>query len=52
MGRLTPRPPYRTAPEPPPAMPVNDPVGSLLRLIGWLWVLVRHDALIPRAPQA
>ena len=35
MGRLTPRPPYRTAPEPPPAMPVNDPVGSLLRLIGW-----------------
>lgn len=48
MGRLTPRPPYRTAPEPPPAMPVNDPVGSLLRLIGWLWVLVRHDALIPR----
>ena len=48
MGRLTPRPPYRAAPEPPPAMPVNDPVGSLLRLIGWLWVLVRHDALIPR----
>ena len=36
---------------PPPAPtpePVRDPLGSALRLMGWCWVLARHDALIPR----
>lgn len=27
---------------------MNNPVGATLRLLGWLGVLVRHDALIPR----
>jgi ubiquinone biosynthesis protein len=39
---------YRTAPEPPRAEPVRDPLGAAWRLVGWLWVLARHDALIPR----
>ncbi len=36
---------------PPPAPrpeKVRDPLGSALRLVGWGWVLARHDALIPR----
>lgn len=36
---------------PPPAPQpekVRDPLGAALRLIGWGWVLARHDALIPR----
>lgn len=27
---------------------MNNPVGATVRLLGWLGVLVRHDALIPR----
>ena len=36
---------------PPPAPPnqrVRAPLTALFRLVGWLWVLARHDALIPR----
>ena len=29
-------------------MAVQNPVAAFLRLLGWLWVLARHDALIPR----
>ena len=29
-------------------MAVRNPVAAFLRLVGWLWVLARHDALIPR----
>ena len=39
---------YRTAPEPPKAIPVRDPLGAFWRLVGWLVVLARHDALAPR----
>lgn len=39
---------YRVAPKPPQAEPVRDPLGAAWRLIGWMWVLVRHDALLPR----
>ena len=47
MGDLTSRI-YRTAPPPPATVAVQNPVASFLRLLGWLWVLARHDALIPR----
>ncbi|MFN7107816.1 MAG: AarF/UbiB family protein, partial [Brevundimonas sp.] len=39
---------YRTAPPPPATVAVHNPVAAFLRLLGWLWVLARHDALIPR----
>lgn len=38
--------PGTAAPLPP--VRVRDPVGAFLRLQGWLWILVRHDALVPR----
>lgn len=47
MGDLTSRI-YRTAPPPPATVAVHNPVAAFLRLLGWLWVLVRHDALVPR----
>ena len=47
MGDLS-SPVYRTPPPAPAAEPVRHPVGAFLRLLGWLWVLARHDALIPR----
>ncbi|WP_425981418.1 2-polyprenylphenol 6-hydroxylase [Brevundimonas sp. TWP1-2-1b1] len=47
MGDLTSRI-YRTAPPPPATVAVHNPVAAFLRLLGWLWVLARHDALIPR----
>ena len=47
MGDLTSRI-YRTAPPPPATVAVQNPVGSFLRLLGWAWVLARHDALVPR----
>jgi len=47
VGDLT-RAAYRTAPPPPAVVPVRDPVGAAFRLLGWLRVLARHDALIPR----
>ena len=43
--------PFDPSPEtaaPLPPVRVRDPVGSFLRLQGWLWVLIRHDALVPR----
>ena len=43
--------PFDPSPEtaaPLPPVRVRDPIGSFLRLQGWLWVLVRHDALAPR----
>ena len=48
MGDLSDARGYRTAPEPPRAEPVRDPLGAAWRLRGWLWVLARHDALLPR----
>ncbi|GAA0614413.1 2-polyprenylphenol 6-hydroxylase [Brevundimonas kwangchunensis] len=48
MGDLTRRIDPATPPPPPATVPVNNPVGASLRLLGWLGVLVRHDALIPR----
>ncbi|WP_339914346.1 2-polyprenylphenol 6-hydroxylase [uncultured Brevundimonas sp.] len=48
MGDLTSRL-FTTTPPPAPAtLKVRDPVGAWLRLLGWGWVLVRHDALTPR----
>lgn len=47
MGDLTSRI-YRTAPPPPATVAVQNPVAAFLRLLGWLWVLARHDALVPR----
>ena len=47
MGDLTSRI-YRTAPPPPATVAVQHPAAAFLRLMGWLWVLARHDALIPR----
>ena len=48
MGDLTATTRYRTAPTPPVALPVRDPLGAGWRLLGWLGVLARHDALTPR----
>lgn len=48
MGDLTDPADYRTAPPPPTAEPVRYPVEAALRLLGWAWVLVRYDALVPR----
>ena len=48
MGDLTGTARYRTAPTPPAALPVRDPLGASWRLIGWLGVLARYDALSPR----
>jgi ubiquinone biosynthesis protein len=48
VGDLTGPADYRTAPPPPVAEPVQHPVEATLRLLGWCWVLVRHDALAPR----
>lgn len=47
MGDLS-GPVYRDPPPPPADQPVRNPATALLRLIGWLWVLARHDALVPR----
>ena len=38
----------KTPPDKPRALPVRDPVGASLRLIGWMGVLIRYDALTPR----
>jgi len=38
----------KTPPENPRAQPVRDPLGASFRLVGWLGVLVRYDALAPR----
>jgi ubiquinone biosynthesis protein len=48
VGDLTRPANYKTAPSPPAAEPVRHPVEATLRLLGWGWVLVRHDALAPR----
>lgn len=48
MGDLSQRTDPGTPPPPPAAVPVRDPVGASLRLLGWLGVLIRHDALAPR----
>ncbi|HUH22952.1 MAG TPA: 2-polyprenylphenol 6-hydroxylase [Brevundimonas sp.] len=47
MGDLS-RLSVKTPPAAPPPEPVRAPLGATLRLIGWGWVLARHDALIPR----
>jgi ubiquinone biosynthesis protein len=41
-------PVYRDPPPSPATEPVRNPARALLRLIRWLWVLARHDALVPR----
>ena len=48
MGDLSDRLIINRPPEAPKAAPVRHPLGAALRLAGWLWVLVRHDALVPR----
>jgi ubiquinone biosynthesis protein len=48
MGDLNPQASYRTAPTPPETIGVRDPVGSTFRLIGWMGVLAKYDALTPR----
>ncbi|KQW81939.1 2-polyprenylphenol 6-hydroxylase [Brevundimonas sp. Root1279] len=48
MGDLTTRINPATPPPPPATVPVRHPVSAWWRLIGWAWVLVRHDALAPR----
>ena len=48
MGDLSGRLFTRAPPEGPKPLPVRDPLGSSRRLMGWGWVLVRHDALLPR----
>lgn len=47
MGDLS-RLSVKTPPTAPTPEPVRDPLGATFRLIGWGWVLARHDALIPR----
>ncbi|WP_296172491.1 2-polyprenylphenol 6-hydroxylase [uncultured Brevundimonas sp.] len=47
MGDLS-RLSVKTPPPAPSPEPVRDPLGATFRLIGWGWVLARHDALIPR----
>ncbi|MBI2262429.1 MAG: 2-polyprenylphenol 6-hydroxylase [Caulobacterales bacterium] len=48
MGDLTRRIDPATPPPPPATVPVRHPVEAAFRLLGWGWVLVRHDALVPR----
>ena len=48
MGDLSRRIDPATPPPPPATVPVRHPVDATLRLLGWGWVLVRHDALVPR----
>ena len=48
MGDLTSRLYPHVPPEAPRAQKVRAPWGAASRLLGWLWVLVRHDALTPR----
>ncbi|WP_439470383.1 2-polyprenylphenol 6-hydroxylase [Brevundimonas sp.] len=48
MGDLSTRIDPGTPPPPPADLPVRDPVGATFRLLGWLGVLIRHDALAPR----
>ena len=48
MGDLTRRIDPATPPPPPATVPVRHPVEAFVRLLGWGWVLVRHDALLPR----
>ncbi|HVL41239.1 MAG TPA: AarF/UbiB family protein, partial [Brevundimonas sp.] len=48
MGDLTSRIDPATPPPPPATVPVRHPVEAWLRLLGWGWVLIRHDALAPR----
>lgn len=38
----------RLPPPAPPNQKVRAPLTAFFRLVGWLWVLARHDALIPR----
>ena len=47
MGDLS-GPVYRDPPPPPADHPVRNPVTAFFRLLGWLWVLIRYDALVPR----
>jgi len=48
VGDLTSRIDPATPPPPPATVPVRHPVEAWLRLLGWGWVLIRHDALAPR----
>ncbi|MBX9576401.1 MAG: 2-polyprenylphenol 6-hydroxylase [Caulobacteraceae bacterium] len=48
MGDLTRLADVATPPPPPPAQPVRRPLDALIQLMRWGWVLLRHDALIPR----
>ena len=48
MGDLTGRLYPNVPPQAPPTLKVRRPWSAAWRLLGWLWVLVRHDALAPR----
>lgn len=48
MGDLSQRIDPGTPPPPPATVPVRAPVSAAFRLLGWLGVLIRHDALAPR----
>ena len=48
MGDLSRLTDVATPPPPPATQPVRNPARALLRLLSWTWVLVRHDALVPR----
>src|SRR5690606_17909158 len=48
VGDLSRRIDPATPPPPPATVPVRHPVDAFVRLLGWGWVLVRHDALAPR----
>jgi ubiquinone biosynthesis protein len=48
VGDLSDRLVINRPPAGPAAERVRDPIGGALRLAGWIWVLLRHDAVIPR----
>ena len=48
MGDLTRLTDVATPPPVPAAQPVRRPLDAFARLLRWGWVLLRHDALIPR----
>ncbi|MBU1325959.1 MAG: 2-polyprenylphenol 6-hydroxylase [Alphaproteobacteria bacterium] len=48
MGDLTRLTDVATPPPAPVAQPVRRPLDAFARLMRWGWVLLRHDALIPR----
>jgi ubiquinone biosynthesis protein len=48
VGDLTRLSDVATPPPPPTAQPVRRPLDAFVQLMRWGWVLLRHDALVPR----